>query len=214
MQTAADVVKEDEWHHFAAIVSASRNHMQLCINGLLQASSGSAFDSRGMRDTYGPLQLGSVARRDYFGGRLDEVQLWKRALSRAEVEQNMKQTLTGIESGLVAYYDFEELDPFGMIPDRSSNGHRPYLRNGARIADEEMMVPLSAKSGYGADGKSQHKPPGRHWNPDSYLVSQPPRIEKDLDLKKSFGFGIKLGDSRLNIARALDGDGQVWEFSA
>ena len=31
--------------------------------------------------------------------RLDEVQLWKRALSRAEVEQNMKQTLTGIEFG-------------------------------------------------------------------------------------------------------------------
>ena len=57
----------------------------------------------------------------------------------------MKQTLTGIESGLVAYYDFEELDPFGMIPDRSSNGHRPYLRNGARIADEEMMVPPFAK---------------------------------------------------------------------
>jgi len=81
--------------------------MQLYINGLLQASSGSAFDSTGMRDTYGPLQLGSVARRDYFGGRLDEVQLWKRALSRAEVEQNMKQSLTGIESGLVAYYDFE-----------------------------------------------------------------------------------------------------------
>ena len=71
--------------------------------------------------------------------------MWKRALSRAEVEQNMKQTLRGIESGLVAYYDFEELDPFGMIPDRSSNGHRPYLRNGARIADEEMMVPPSAK---------------------------------------------------------------------
>ena len=47
-----------------------------------------------------------------------------------------------------------------------------------------------------------------------YLVNQPPRIEEDLDLKKSFGFGIKLGDSRLNIARALDGDGQGWAFSA
>ena len=68
-----------------------------------------------MRDT-GPLQLGSVARRDYFGGRLDEVQLWKRALSRAEVEPNMKQTLTGTESGLVAYYDFEELDAYCMVP--------------------------------------------------------------------------------------------------
>ena len=101
-----------------------------------------------------------------------------------------------------------------MVPDRSGNGHRPYFRNGARIADEEMMVPPSAKSGYGADDKRQHQPPERHWNPDSYLVSQPPRIEEDLDLKKSFGFGIKLGDSRLNIARALDGDGQGWEYSA
>ena len=32
-----------------------------------------------------------------------------------------------------------------------------------------------------------------------YLVNQPPRIEEDLDLKKSLGFGIKLGDIACNV---------------
>ena len=47
-----------------------------------------------------------------------------------------------------------------------------------------------------------------------YLVSQLGRVEEQLDLKKSFGFGLEIGDTRLNIARALDGDGLGWEFSA
>jgi hypothetical protein len=34
-----------------------------------------------------------------------------------------------------------------------------------------------------------------------------------MDLQKSFGFGLQLGDSRLNIAKALDGVGRGWDFS-
>jgi hypothetical protein len=30
-----------------------------------------------------------------------------------------------------------------------------------------------------------------------YLVSQPGRVEEELDLKKSFGFGVEMGDTRL-----------------
>jgi len=54
------------------------------------------------------------------------------------------------------------VDDFVETPDA------PDLRNGARITDEEMVVPPSAKSGSGANGKSPHQASGRHWNPDSY----------------------------------------------
>ena len=45
------------------------------------------------------------------------------------------------------------------------------------------------------------------------LVSQPWGVGEELDLKKSFGFGLEMGDGRLNIARALDEGGRGWEFS-
>ena len=41
-----------------------------------------------------------------------------------------------------------------------------------------------------------------------YLSSRPSLIERYMDLKKSFGFGLQLGNSRLNIAKALDGVGR------
>ena len=148
-QTVPDLIKEGQWNHFAAIISASQNQMLLYINGLLQANG--PFDAAGMRDTTGPLQFGSVARRDYLGGRLDEIQLWNRPLSRAEVEQNMNHTLSGKEAGLVAYYDFDELDSYGMVPDRSGNGHSLSLRNGAKIANDELKVPPSAVASNGVD---------------------------------------------------------------
>lgn len=144
MQTKLATIKEGHWQHFAAIISASQNQMQLYVNGLLMTSN--SFDPTGMRDTAGPLQLGRVADRDHFGGMLDEVQFWNRPLSQAEVEQNMNRTLTGMETGLVAYYDFDELDAYGMVPDRSGNGHRLYLRNGARIVAAETAIPLFARS--------------------------------------------------------------------
>jgi len=149
LPTDTDIIRAGEWHHFAAIVSASRNQMQLYVNGLLQVSR--PFDPKGMAETSAPLQFGRVARRDYFGGRLDEVQLWNRALSRAEIDNSMS-SIGGLGPGLVAYYDFDELDASGMVPDRSGNGHRLYLRNGARIANPEIRVPPIADAGPNGSG--------------------------------------------------------------
>ena len=94
--------------------------MQLCVNGLLQVSR--PFDPTGMAETSVPLQFGLVARREYFGGRLDEVQLWNPALSRAEIENSIS-SIGGLAAGSVAYYDFDEIDTNGMVPDCSGNGH-------------------------------------------------------------------------------------------
>jgi hypothetical protein len=105
-----------------------------------------------MAETSVSLQFGRVARRDYFGGRLDEVQWWNRALSRAEIENSMS-SIGGLAPGLVADYDFDELDANELVPDRSVNGHRLYLRNGARIANPEIRVPSIADTGpNGSDG--------------------------------------------------------------
>jgi hypothetical protein len=42
-----------------------------------------------------------------FSGYLDEVRFWNRVLSVAEIQTNMFRTLTGSESGLVTYFNFD-----------------------------------------------------------------------------------------------------------
>jgi hypothetical protein len=41
-------------------------------------------------------------------GQIDEVRIWNVARTQAEIQANMYTALQGNESGLVAYYDFEE----------------------------------------------------------------------------------------------------------
>ncbi|MDR1592938.1 MAG: T9SS type A sorting domain-containing protein [Prevotellaceae bacterium] len=48
----------------------------------------------------------------YMHGYMDEVRLWKRALTAEEIEQNYDRYLTGRENGLALYYRFDE--PSGM----------------------------------------------------------------------------------------------------
>ena len=44
----------------------------------------------------------------YLGGSLDEVRIWNTARTQAQIRENMHLTLSGVESGLVAYYQFNE----------------------------------------------------------------------------------------------------------
>ncbi len=60
---------------------------------------------------------------------------------------------------------------------------------------------------FAADAQNPH-------DRSDYLGSRPSLIERHMDLKKSFDFGLQLGNSRLNIAKALDGVGRGWEFFA
>ena len=61
--------------------------------------------------------------------------------------KNSMSSIGGLAAGLVAYYGFDESDANGMVLDRSGNGHRLYLRNGARIANSEIRVPDIADAG-------------------------------------------------------------------
>ncbi len=50
---------------------------------------------------------------EYFTGQIDEVRVWDRPLSSTELNANGACQLTGSESGLVLYYNFEQGDPNG-----------------------------------------------------------------------------------------------------
>ena len=55
-----------------------------------------------------------------FGGEMDEVRLWNYARSPEQILSNMNYELSGLEQGLVAYWDFNE-GTGGVLEDKSVN---------------------------------------------------------------------------------------------
>ncbi|MBC8872751.1 MAG: hypothetical protein H8E44_25240 [Planctomycetes bacterium] len=60
-------------------------------------------------------------------GQMDDVRIWDRALSAEEIRTNMHASLAGTETGLAAFFDFD--DPIGSqaIADRTPNANNGYL---------------------------------------------------------------------------------------
>ena len=106
------------WHHFALSVKRGGNS-NIYIDGQqrLQLAStnvgGMASDSislgcrRYSKRTGVALVLQTVYDQ-YFNGQLDEVRIWNSALSAENFKLDMRSRLSGTESGLIAYYPFEE----------------------------------------------------------------------------------------------------------
>lgn len=104
-------VQDGNWHHVA--MTYRRN----TLRGLVAYVDGVARDSRDTRDEPIPVisskvWLGSnIGAAEFMNGRLDEVRIWKRALSPAELLDHAKvpRKLSGREPGLVAHFDFNDV---------------------------------------------------------------------------------------------------------
>jgi hypothetical protein len=82
-----------------------------------------------------------------FQGLLDEVQLWKRALSLEEINANMNSLLTGAESGLVAWWSFN--DAARTAPGTASDfaiggGHHMQLLGAESVVD--LTTPVAYRT--------------------------------------------------------------------
>lgn len=114
------------WHHVAATFDGST--FRLYVNGT-QVATGSL---RGLlASTAEPLYLGNVgaANRGLHGG-LDQVRIWNRARSAAEIAAGKDVALSGVEPGLVAYFPLDE-GSGQVVTDGSAMGNHGVLGSGA-----------------------------------------------------------------------------------
>jgi len=99
------------WQHFAWIFDV--NTIKLYVNGVLVGSSSASgtFSNPNV-----PFAIGKSTLSGFnfvFGGRIDEVTAWTKALNQSEIEDMMEDELTGTEEDLQLYYKFNQGEPGG-----------------------------------------------------------------------------------------------------
>ncbi|WP_117614965.1 endo-beta-N-acetylglucosaminidase H [Chryseobacterium kwangjuense] len=113
--TAATALNANTWYHVAATYDGST--MKIYINGVLDASK----SQTGSVNSNGAFYVGySYATSRNFNGKVDEVRVWKKALSQTEISQNMCN-VTVPATSLAAYWKFNE-GSGSSVQDSSGNG--------------------------------------------------------------------------------------------
>lgn len=93
-----------KWHHVAATYDGKTRRIYL--NGKEIAKD----TPKGQHKVPNAdnLTIGKTFRNEFFNGKIDEVRIWKVARSAKEIQRNRSKKLSGKESGLVAYYNFDQ----------------------------------------------------------------------------------------------------------
>ncbi len=100
----ATTIQLNTWTHIAGVWDG--NELRVYFNGVLDGTSGlvdGAFVS-----SSNPVRIGANQLSEVWTGKLDEVRIWSTARTEIEINATMIGCLTGSETGLLAYYNFEE----------------------------------------------------------------------------------------------------------
>ena len=127
--TSTGVLNSNQWYHIAAVNNGGDR--SLYINGSEYTVSGNPLNVVANND---PLRIGSDYASRYFDGRIDEIRIWDISRNQDDVVATMDTVLSGSETGLVAYYRFDEGSGDTLF-DQTGQGHNGALMGNPSWAD-------------------------------------------------------------------------------
>ena len=112
-------VNDGKWHHIAGVRDKQSNKLFLYVDG--QLSSDLAPDSSEDLSNSESLFIGTHLHDigEASKGEIDEVRIWNLAKTEDEIQASMNTILTGNETGLVSYWNFDD----GTANDLTTNGN-------------------------------------------------------------------------------------------
>ncbi|MCD9019109.1 LamG-like jellyroll fold domain-containing protein [Parachryseolinea silvisoli] len=142
--------KRGRWIHLTAVMRGATD-MDLYLNGVRVNGNPSGSSDLPMASNF----PNDVAKIGYyvtnstvyrFKGMLDDLRIWDRALTETEIRATMCRKLTGTESGLIGYWNFDETSG-ATVKDVSSkhydgilHGNPTRVYSGAAIGDESTYL--------------------------------------------------------------------------
>jgi uncharacterized repeat protein (TIGR02059 family) len=104
-------VTPNQWSHVAFTRANSTNEVKFYLNGrLVYVGTADTVGTGNINNSNAPLVIGSHnTDTDFFRGSIDEVKIWNVVRSESNIQSDLKSYGGALSSGLVAYYDFNEL---------------------------------------------------------------------------------------------------------
>lgn len=104
--TSDQGIPADRWTHLAFTYDG--NEIAIYING---EKNGSASPGGDVEGNALPFVVGANTGKNgqFFSGAIDDIRLWQDGRELIEIRNNLYKSLSGNESGLVAYYPFDNL---------------------------------------------------------------------------------------------------------
>ena len=152
---AKNAVSAGSWYHIAVV--CGYGGMEFYVNGSLVDSdkyTGGLDEASGGNNYIG---RSNWPKDKLFQGYIAEFRVWDGRRSQSEISTTMNRLLTGKESGLIAYWRFNEANG-SSVPDHSGSGHTATLAGNAKLvsvpAISDYLVPgrleEDAEAHYGA----------------------------------------------------------------
>ncbi|GAB2477894.1 hypothetical protein GCM10011375_19380 [Hymenobacter qilianensis] len=145
-------VADGRWHHIAGV--CDDNVWKIYVDGTLESTTTFPYTNGNLASTYA-LSLGSyfVLNNWYFDGDIDEIRVWRAALTQDQIRTNMCRKISPVPAELVAYYSFDQTSGLtaidkGSVPTNGTLSNfstsSPWQPSGAAIGDVSVFA-------YGSD---------------------------------------------------------------
>lgn len=106
--TIADVnysFSPNTWYHLAASYNSSTKKINIYVNGALIQN---LTLSTAVTANFTAAEIGAYTTSRYFAGMMDEYRIWNTERSATDISANMYKSFNGTETGLIAYFNFNE----------------------------------------------------------------------------------------------------------
>ena len=132
----------NQWYHVAGVWNGA--NILVYVNGVLD---GSIATTRNPKEGTTPLIIGARGNDQIlrFAGQMDEVRIWNKARSAAEIYPDMFFPLTGTESNLVAYYRLD--DGSGTLATNAVGNGNAVTLSGPTWVDSTAPLGISTNAG-------------------------------------------------------------------
>ena len=142
------------WTHLASTYDGTT--YRLYVNGILVGSKTAGYSRVGFNSIPArPLRIGAGRTEGsatyFFNGAVDEVRIWNYARTQTQINYNKSFNLSGQESGLVSYYQFES----GTATNKTGvNGTNGTLYNSPTTVSGTVLFPTSGSNSGTVDEES------------------------------------------------------------